>query len=176
MNFRTLRWRACALHPFYCGPVNKCSIMDWLPRCQGQCSKHDVLRTGTWYAFVQSEEKNWTLTQTIKQLHLSCMHAGFITSEIFFHEVQYASQTENTLLTFHWRSHTICTNTLWWQTVVIQHTFSLNNSPINLIFPNIRPLFFARASSVPSLLTFLSSPWENEDHSMLTLFYWRKVF
>ena len=31
-------WRTCALHPFYCGPVNKmnkCSIIDWLPRCQG---------------------------------------------------------------------------------------------------------------------------------------------
>jgi hypothetical protein len=21
--------------PFYCGPANKCSITDWLPRCQG---------------------------------------------------------------------------------------------------------------------------------------------
>jgi hypothetical protein len=24
-----------ALHQFYCGPVNKCSIMDCLSRCQG---------------------------------------------------------------------------------------------------------------------------------------------
>jgi hypothetical protein len=45
-------WRTCALHPFYCGPVNKmnkCSIIDWLPRCQGNAPNLETVSFGTYF-------------------------------------------------------------------------------------------------------------------------------
>ena len=49
--------RACALHPIYCGQVNKCSIKELLPRCQGRAVNTTFCAPANLYAFVQSENR-----------------------------------------------------------------------------------------------------------------------